>query len=144
MMLAICILSCKTNKNNAKMANVEPVLIAKGNLYGSGSEGITKQNMVIENQSDWQNLMDQMNKANTVSDSFSETKIDFSSYNIIAVFNDVKGSGGNSIELDISTTSENTLVKVNYFSPKGNATSVMTQPYYIVKVAKRNVPIVFE
>ncbi len=142
----VFVVSCKcnkTNQNTAKMANTEFVLIAKGNLYGSGEENIAKQNIVIENQSDWEDLMAKMNKVNNVSDSFTETKIDFSNYSIIAVFNDVKGSGGHNIELDISTTSDNTLVKVDFIGPKGNATSVMTQPFYIVKIPKTDLPIVF-
>ncbi|MBU2927923.1 hypothetical protein [Winogradskyella psychrotolerans] len=145
--LALVVVSCKSNtmtQNNAKMATVESVLISKGNLYGAGSEGITKQNTVIDNNSDWMDLITQMDTVNKVSDNFSETEIDFSKYTIIAVFNDVRGSGGNSIALDIYNTSENTIVKVEYISPTGNATSVMTQPYYISKIPKQNLPVVFE
>ncbi|WP_178986078.1 protease complex subunit PrcB family protein [Winogradskyella helgolandensis] len=140
----VFVMSCKSNQNNVEMKTVKSVLIAKGNLHGAGSEGFTKENSVIDNQSDWESLMARMNKVNNVSESFTETKIDFSKYAIIAVFNDVKGSGGHSIELNISTTSENTLVTVKYISPSGNATSVMTQPYYITKIPKQNLPIVFE
>ncbi|WP_179339266.1 protease complex subunit PrcB family protein [Winogradskyella ludwigii] len=141
------VVNCKSNKmdqNNAEMVNAESVLIAKGNLYGSGEEGITKQNRVIDNQNDWKDLIAQMNTVNNVSDHFSETEINFSKYTIIAVFNGVKGSGGHSIDIDISSTSKNTLVTVNYSAPKGNATSAMTQPYYIAKILKSNLPIVFQ
>lgn len=147
----IFIVSCKCKKNNAEMVNnngktvnMESVLIAKGNLYGSGSEGFSKQNMVIENQSDWEELMNKMDKVNNVSDRFMDTKIDFSNYSVIAIFSDVKGSGGHSIEIDMSKTTKNRIVKVNYISPKGNATSVMTQPYYITKISKTDLPIVFQ
>ncbi|WP_458627918.1 protease complex subunit PrcB family protein [Winogradskyella sp. PC D3.3] len=141
------VFSCKCHKmdqNNAKMTTVEPVLISKGNLYGSGSEGIAKQNTIIETQRDWERLMEQMNSVNNVSEHFTETKIDFSKYAVIAVFNDVKGSGGYAIDLDISKTSEKMLVTVKHSSPKGKATSVLTQPYYIVKIAKQDLPIVFQ
>jgi len=37
---------------------------------------------------------------------------------IIAVFDDVKESGGYSLELDISSTSENTLASVSHNVPK--------------------------
>lgn len=147
----IFVVSCKCHKSNSSMANdnakmgeTTSILIAKGNLYGSGEEGFTKQNMVIESQSDWEELMTQMNKVNNVSKSFTETKIDFSKNSVIAVFNDVKGSGGHKIELDISETSEHTLVTVNYISPTGIATTAMTQPYYIVKIAKTGLPILFQ
>lgn len=140
----IFVVSCKCNKTDAKMKHIDTVLISKGNLYGSGSEGFTKQNLVIENQNDWEALMHKINAVNNVSDSFTETKIDFSKSTIIAIFDKVKGSGGHKIELDISKTSENTLVKVSHIAPTGNASSVMTQPYYIVKIPKTDSPIVFQ
>ena len=89
--------------------------------------------------------MAQMNAANKVSDSFTETKIDFSKYAIIAVFNDVKGNGGSNIELEVSTSlKHNTVVTVKYISPSGYATSVMTQPFYIAKISKTALPIMFQ
>ena len=141
------VFSCKCHKmdqNNAKMTIIEPILISKGNLYGSGSEGIAKQNTIIETQSDWERLMEQMNSVNNVSEHFTETKIDFSKYAVIALFSDVKGSGGHAIDLDISKTSEKTLATVKYSGPKGKAASVITQPYYIVKIARLDLPIVFQ
>ncbi|EPR70094.1 hypothetical protein ADIWIN_3957 [Winogradskyella psychrotolerans RS-3] len=144
----VFVLSCKSSKieeNNAKMKNSELILIAKGNLHGAGEEGIAKQNTVIDNQSDWEHLMTQMNTTNKVSESFTETKIDFSKYAIIAVFNDVKGNGGSSIDLEVSTSSENnTVVTVTYVAPTGYATSVMTQPFYIAKIPKTDLSVVFQ
>lgn len=143
----VFLVSCKCNKStSSKMenTNIESVLIAKGNLYGSGEEGITAQNLIITNQEDWDALLSKMNSVNNVSDSFSETKLDFSKYCIIAVIDTVKGSGGHSIALDMTSTSKNTIVKVSKKAPKGNATSVMTQPYYIVKLKKQELPIVFQ
>lgn len=143
----VFVMSCKSKKNTtSKMANenITSVLIAKGNLYGDGAEGLTKQNMVITNQNDWKALINKMNSVNNVSDNFTETEIDFNKSTIIAVFNDVKGSGGHQLELDISTTSEKTVVIVKPTSPTGMATSVMTQPYYIAKIQKTDLPIVFK
>ena len=147
-LLLVSVLSCKSNKiqeHDSKIKNSEFNLIAKGDLYGAGGEGIAKQNAVIENQSDWELLMTQMNTTNNVSDSFKETEIDFSKYAIIVVFSSVKGNGGNSIELEISTSSEhNTVVAVTYVSSTGYATNVMTQPFYIAKIAKTKLPILFQ
>ena len=149
----ICVFSCKckiqnANAENPKMENtdiktVENYLIAKGNLYGSGSEGIVAQNLVITNQSDWDKIINQMNSVNNVTNGFTETIIDFSKYTIIAVFDKVRGSGGHRLELNITSDPKNTLVNITHIAPKGNATSVMTQPYYIVKVSKPNLPIKF-
>ncbi|QNK77194.1 protease complex subunit PrcB family protein [Winogradskyella sp. PAMC22761] len=143
-LIAIGLFSCKANHNKDKMAIIETVLIAKGNLHGSGSEGFTKQNMVIDNQSDWESLMAQINSVNNVSDHFTETKINFSEYNVIAVFDDVKGSGGHKINLDVIKTNKQVLVTVDFVGPSGMATTVMTQPYYIAKILKTDLPILFK
>ncbi|WP_221892414.1 protease complex subunit PrcB family protein [Winogradskyella flava] len=137
-------LNCKSTENQAKMANEAVVLIAKGNLYGAGAEGIKKQHLVITERQDWNNLITKLNSVNNVSNGFTETAIDFSKYTVIAVFDEVKTSGGYSVELDIASHSDKTVIKVTQNSPDGMATAVMTQPYYIAKVSKTNLPIEFQ
>jgi hypothetical protein len=148
LIVLLCVFNCKTNiektnNENVETKTMESKLVAKGNLYGSGKEGIDEQNMVITNQNDWDELITQMNLVNNVSDGFSETAIDFSQHTIIAVFDKVKGSGGHHLELAIISNPKNTIVNITHVTPKGNATSVMTQPYLILKIAKQNLPIKF-
>lgn len=136
-------LNCKSTQNKERMGEEDIALIGKGNLYGSGEEGIKAQNSIITDESDWQDLMAKMNSLNKVSDGFSESKIDFSKYTIIAAFDEVKTTGGHSLELNITPNSENIKVNVISKSPDGMATDVMTQPYYIVKITKSDLPIIF-
>ncbi|MDN3491936.1 hypothetical protein [Winogradskyella bathintestinalis] len=63
--------SVKTVQNKGTLINTESVLIAEGNLYGSGEEGIQKQNLVITSNDDWKALINQMNSVNNVSSSFT-------------------------------------------------------------------------
>lgn len=137
-------LNCKSTENQAKMKQENIVLIGKGNLHGSGAEGIEKQNLIVTSSEEWKDLLNKINAVNKVSDSFSETDIDFSKYTVLAVFDEVKNSGGYSLNLVIQETKDKILVEVLRKSPDGIATSVMTQPYYIVKVPKSELPIVFE
>ena len=137
-------LNCKSTENKTKMTKEAIVLIGKGNLYGSGSEGIEKQNLIVTSPEEWKDLLNKMNAVNKVSDSFSETDIDFSEYTVIAVFDEIKNSGGHSLNLVIQETKDKILVEVLRKGPNGIATSVMTQPYYIVKIPKPSLPIVFE
>ncbi len=120
------------------------ILIAKDNLYGNGDEGIIEQNMVISESTSWTNLIAQMNSVNTVSDSFSETDIDFSEYRVIAVFDEIKGNGGHSLELNIRSNFENIIVSITDIVPLGNATSMITQPFHIVKILNSDLAIQFE
>lgn len=143
-LLSVLVLSCNSDDDNSPTVNIESTLIAKENLYGNGDEGILKQNMVITDQSSWNDLIAQMNSVNNVSNSFSETDIDFSEYMIIAVFDEIKESGGHSLELNITSNPENIIVNVTEIAPEGNAATVMTQPYHIVKISTSELPIIFE
>lgn len=132
------------NDDNSNTIKVESTLIAKDNLFGNGNEGISKENMVITNTGTWNELITKMNTTNNVSNSFSEIDIDFSKYVVIAVFDEIKANGGHSLELNIFSNTENIIVKITDLAPQGNATTVITQPYHIVKILKTNSPIVFE
>jgi len=143
-LLSILILSCSSNDYNPKMTNVESTLIAKDNLYGNGTEGISEQNLIISNQTAWNDLISQMDSGNNVSDNFIETDIDFSKYKIIAVFDEIKGKAGHSLELNIMANSENIIVNITDLSPKEIAASVITQPFHIVKIQNSDLPIIFE
>ncbi len=124
--------------------SVNFTLIAQGNLYGAGQEDINKQNFTISDSSSWNELMDKMNTVNNVSDGFLETNIDFVNFIIIAVFDDIKPNGGNSIDVIkiVENENENFVTIDNIL--KGNATTVMTQPFHIVKIPKTNKLVIFE
>ena len=126
------------------MKTIESNIMSQGNLYGSGEEGIVEQNLIITNQSDWDDVMLLMNSVNEVTQGFTETKIDFDTCTIIAVFDKVRSSGGYGLELNIETKSDEIIVNTIKTSPEGYASAVMTQPYCIVKVAKSDLPIVFK
>ena len=142
-LLTIFVFSCNTD-DDTKIVSIESILISKDNLYGNGGEGINKQNIVITDDGVWNDLITQMNTINNVSDNFSETEIDFSEYTVIAVFDEIKGNGGHSLELNITSNPENIMVNITDLAPNGNATTVITQPYHIVKIKKTVLPIVFE
>lgn len=146
LLVAILTFSCNSDNENSdsEMTNVEQTLIVRNNLYGNGDEGLVDQNMVITNQDSWSNLIVQLDAVNNVSDSFSEIDIDFSQYTIIAVLDEIRGNGGHNIELNIMSNSENIIVDVNNTSPEGNATTVITQPFIIVKILNSSLPIIFE
>lgn len=141
----ILIFSC-SNDSVSQTTNVEFTEIAEGFLGGEGSEGISKQNIVIENETDWNNLKLKMNLVNNETDHFNETDINFSSFMIIASFEEVKNEGEYKLSItEVVKKAENILVKINLESLTGsNTIQVITQPYYIAKIPKSHSPIMFE
>ncbi len=136
--------SCSNDDDNNVTAQSTPIAfteIGKGALFGNGSEGIVESNMVIDNTTDWQNLMSQMNSVNNVTDEFSETNIDFNTYIVIAIFLEVKPNGW---QVEISSIIENvSSIVVSTVEAEGINLAV-TQPFYIVKIPVTNKPIEFE
>jgi hypothetical protein len=121
----------------------EVVTIGKGYLSGNGVENISKQNIVVTNQIDWSELIEAMNTLNDVSSSFTEINIDFSRFQIVAAFEEIKYSGGHSIDItEVIETEHSIEVKVENLN-KGNLTSIVTQPYHIVKIPKSDKQVVF-
>ncbi len=143
-MIVLLALNCKSTDNQDNLKNEDIVLISKGNLHGSGSEGIEKQSRIIETESEWNDLVSKMNSVNKVSNSFSETDINFSIHSVITVFDEVKSTGGHSLELDIQNTSDKIIIEVIRKAPEGMATAVITQPYYLAKIPKINKTIEFK
>lgn len=137
------ILSCNNDdKNSNFQSTVIPFTeIGKGSLYGNGSENISQSNLLINNQIDWQNLIDQMNSVNNISNNFTENTIDFDSYSIVAIFLEIKPTGW---EVSITNITENeTNISVSILESKMDNT-VITQPFHIVKIPKTNKEIVVE
>ncbi|MEP0265413.1 protease complex subunit PrcB family protein [Dokdonia sp.] len=144
-LVSILVLSCNSDDDSSEVVVIESTLIAKSILSGAGDEGIVQQNSVITDQNTWNNLITQMNTVNNVSDSFSEIDIDFSEFTVIAVFDEVKATGGYSLELDIMSNSVNIIVNITHVVPTGGGvTTALTQPYYIVKIPVTDLPIIFE
>ena len=84
--------------------------------------------------------MSQMNSVNNVTDSFFVTDINFDTYLVIAVFLEVKSSGWE-VLINSITENENSLVvrtNENQFD-----SSVITQPFSIVKIHKTEKQIQF-
>ena len=135
--------SCSGDDDNqtAQSTTVTFTEIGKGVLEGNGEEGIIQSNMVINNITDWQNLITQMNSFNNVTDNFSETNIDFSTHQIIAIFKEVKPTN---CEVEISSITENdNNLSVSVVETEYDFT-VVTQPFHIVKIPITDKPIEFE
>ena len=135
-------LGCESD-NGLEQQAIEPIVVGQGNLYGNGLEGISKQNLVIKDETSWNSLLTRMNVANNESDDFSETDIDFSTYEVIAIFDQIRGNSGNSLEITVTQTNDKRIVEVAYHvSDFGGR--VITQPYLIARIPISELPIEFQ
>jgi len=133
--------SCSNDNSNAQ--ELQFSLIAKSENL-NGSEGISRSNLVIKDAEAWNNLITKMNSKNNLSKDFTETVIDFTKYQIIAVIDEVRPYNGYYIEIKSITENNNQfVVKVEQLNAGGIAT-VITQPYHIVKMPKTSKKVVFK
>lgn len=142
---SLFLMSCNSDDEaTTTMIPIETTLIGKGNLHGGSSQGVNQQNITITNETDWNALITLLDAVNPVSDSFTETDINFNDFTLIVAIDQVRPNGGHELDIAINSNSENIIVTVTDISPQGNATTVITQPYHIVKIPKTTLPIVFQ
>jgi hypothetical protein len=138
------LIGCDKENKEFILQKINSINVAQGTLYGAGREGIVRQNLVIKDNDAWQNLINQMNVNNNVSETFTETDINFAEYKIIAMFDEVKGCGGWSIDvIDITEYSDKIVVTGSNLKT-GNASSVITQPFQVVKIPNSDKNVIFE
>jgi hypothetical protein len=152
-LVSFSILGC--NNDDEQIPTPYPVtitstLIGKGDL--NGSEGVLEENTVINNEINWNNLKNQIDAQYIAiglgnyytENNFEETTIDFDNFTVIAIFDQIYGNGGHSIDITDITENENNIIVTAENLQPGNVSSVMTQPFHIVKIPKATKPIVFE
>lgn len=153
LLISFVIVSCTDNDDEPIVVPfvpvaITPILVGKGNL--NASEGISQQNTIIDNETIWTNLKNQIDLfyqpfgINYTEQYFEETTIDFDNFTVITVFDQIYGNGGHSIDITSIIEYETNIVITIENLETGNASSVITQPYHIVKIPKISKPIVFE
>ena len=115
-------LSCNSNDDNNNVGfvpqTITPSLIGKGELFVPYNNINVQQNINITNQSDWNN------------------------FEIIAIFDNVKPTGGNSVDItSIIENVDNISITIQRLQ-SGDAT-VVTQPFHIVKVPISSKPLIY-
>jgi hypothetical protein len=119
--------------------------LSKGSLFGNGAEGFKQENLIILSKKEWKSFLSKIDTTNKVSNTF-ENAIDFSKEMIVVCIDKVRNSGGFSVEIkEVSKERDTLVIKVRRKGPKpmSMATTVIKQPYHIVKINKTNKKIKF-
>lgn len=146
------LMACSNDDSNSTEQDFEPVAlevntVLQNNLGGNGQEGIGAENRVISNVSQWNQLIDEIDYTydgvNGIVATLEAVTIDFDNEDVLAVFEEIKNSGGYSIDIvKVEEQEKKVVVTIDRLLKGGDAT-VITQPFHIVKIAKVNKPIVF-
>jgi hypothetical protein len=121
---------------------ITPVLIGKG--FFSSQENLTPANLVITNQASWSQFLTQINTSYNYSSTFSETAIDFTTYQIIATIDRQRPDTGHSVNIDTVTENENDIIVNFSLQNSGDGFTAIIQPYHIVKIPRSSKPVIFQ
>ncbi|KGL63946.1 protease complex subunit PrcB family protein [Polaribacter sp. Hel1_85] len=119
--------------------------LSKGNLFGNGAEGFKKENLVISSKVEWKSFLSKIDTINKVSETF-ENAIDFSKEMVVVAVDEVRNTGGFSIEIvEVVKEGDICLIKIKSKGPKpmDMVTTAIIQPYHIVKINKTKKEIKF-
>lgn len=147
LLLTVGLFSCEKEVRDPSPTVSKPIVmhtIGQDNLYGNSSEGFTEENHVINDSVAWNDLKAQMDAANDVTHNFTEQVIDFSQWTVLVSFDKVEMSGGHSINYSsIGETQSNIVATIVHAHPGSASTTVITQPYIVVKIDKTIKPVIF-
>ncbi|QQQ30006.1 protease complex subunit PrcB family protein [Chryseobacterium indoltheticum] len=137
-------ISCRDNNDDEQLESKNQInfqLIGKGNFVGNYA---AQQNTVITNTTQWNNFLVQIDGQNNhPSTDFTETNIDFNQFMVIVVIDAVYPNGGHSVDImTVDENPQNIEIDVEKLL-QGNVTTVVTQPYHIVKIPKILKPVIF-
>ena len=134
------LVGCKTGQNGTS-ENVQFTVMEQSNLYGNGKEGLVSKKLIISNNKDWEQLLNKMGSLN--SSRLSDEPVNFTKYDVIAIFDQIRPSSGYSFVVDLHQFKDCVTVETVSIAPQGPAASVITQPYVIIQIEKTNLPIKF-
>ena len=136
----LILFGCKST--TTKINEVSFQTVSKGVLFGDGMEGISESNISFTNAKDWKSFLEKINTPNT----FSKVTIDFSEQQLLCVFDTIRNTSGYKIEIK-NILIENKGIKIIYTSAKPSAKEmvnmVITQPYHLVTINKREEEVTF-
>lgn len=142
-LFSILFLLTGCNSDDSDTSNVPFSVIVQDDNFNTNAN-IPKSNLVIKDQTEWNNLLLKINILTAANSIMPDIDVDFTKYQVIAVIDQVRNSGGYSIDITkITETNNSIFVKVEQLKPGGFYT-VITQPYHIVKIPKTNKKIVFK
>ncbi|MBP1638731.1 MAG: hypothetical protein H6Q17_314 [Bacteroidetes bacterium] len=124
---------------------VIPIIIAKGDLIGNGTDKIGEKSFVISSTEEWNQLLSNIDSANRRRMVVLEDRVDFDKYTVLAIFDTVwMSNAGSSISVSIVENSKNVYVETVYDSADTRTLmAIQYRPYLIVKIPQTTKSVQF-
>ena len=129
-----------------KIADVVKIVVFVGSLIGMWYsttyqvDALTEKVLKLEHQLEETNLGVIKNDIEYI----KEQSIDFNNMTVLAYFDQIRGSGGYTVEFaSVSQTSKSIQAHIKRTASDGNDIEIMTQPYSIVLIEKTDKTVVF-
>ena len=136
---------CDKNADNEEFIpqTITPILVEQGVLYGEG-RNIAQCEMVIKTPDEWDKLIAAMNSDPLSSYYFQGKEVNFSSYQVIAVFDELRDKGVWSIDVTDITEIEDCIIVTVQNLQKGGIDPAAIRPFHIIMIPVSNKKIVFQ
>ena len=138
-------LGCSKNNDEKAVSSFEPVtitpvLIGKG---ASRNHNTLLQSVLIANQTQWSALLNNMNANGNTSNYFTTTNIDFTNFDVVAVFRNDISNGSSSVDITNIVENLNSRI-VTVQNLQNGLTQDIATPFHIVKIPKSLKPVLFQ
>lgn len=139
--------ACSSDHNtNPPWGDNVPETVQFGTLKDGelSGEAVESGYYVVQSAAQWTAFKDKINAAHPGTDEFEDVSVDLTVSDVIAVVDQQHNSGGYDITITGVTRMANTATVKLERTGEGNASTVMTQPYHVITVAKTNNVFVFD
>ncbi len=112
-------------------------------LSGNNANENNANQILVKNEETLEGIYNQINSTQFPGEKIPE--IDFEKEMVLVLYMGGKSTGGHGVFIErVVATSTEIIVFYKETAPKGMATSVLTQPFYIASIAKTDLPIRFQ
>lgn len=138
--LSMALINCSSDDNNESFSpqNIDFTTIGQG--VTTSLMTIEQQNMVITNQTDWNQLLESFPEEIEI----SETDIDFNTFQVIVSIDEERGHTGHWLTITDIIENENNITVTIATGEGDSGFESICRPYHIVKIPKSDKPVVFE
>src|SRR5690606_17474549 len=138
--LSMALINCSSDDNNESFSpqNIDFTTIGQG--VTTSLMTIEQQNMVITNQTDWNQLLESFPEEIEI----SETDIDFNTFQVIVSIDEERAHTGHWLTITDIIENENNITVTILNGEYDSGYEALSRPYHIVKIPKSDKPVVFE